>query len=115
MSETGKYSYITYKTNSSVINTYVRLEDCCLGKNGPESIAMDYPKDPFSTLYVLGASLICRFYSHFPHGLILMLSTFIDEGNKAQQAYMGRRKWQPTPVFLPREPCGQRSLVGCCP
>ena len=24
------------------------------------------------------------------------------------------RKWQPTPVFLPRESCGQRSLVGCC-
>ena len=24
-------------------------------------------------------------------------------------------KWQPTPVFLPRESCGQRSLVGCCP
>ena len=26
-----------------------------------------------------------------------------------------RRKWQPTPVFLPRESCGRRSLVGCCP
>ena len=26
-----------------------------------------------------------------------------------------RRKWQPTPVFLPREFCGQRGLVGCCP
>ena len=26
-----------------------------------------------------------------------------------------RRKWQPTPVFLPRESHGQRSLVGCCP
>ena len=26
-----------------------------------------------------------------------------------------RRKWQPTPVFLTRESCGQRSLVGCCP
>ena len=26
-----------------------------------------------------------------------------------------RRKWQLTPVFLPRESCGQRSLVGCCP
>ena len=25
-----------------------------------------------------------------------------------------RRKWQPTPVFLSRESCGQRSLVGCC-
>ena len=26
-----------------------------------------------------------------------------------------RRKWQPTPVFLPRESQGQRSLVGCRP
>ena len=24
-------------------------------------------------------------------------------------------KWQPTPVFLPRESCGRKSLVGCCP
>ena len=27
----------------------------------------------------------------------------------------GRRKWQPTPVFLPGEFHGQRSLVGCRP
>ena len=26
-----------------------------------------------------------------------------------------RRKWQPTPVFLPGKSCGQRSLVGCSP
>ena len=26
-----------------------------------------------------------------------------------------RRKWQPTPVFLPGEFCGQRSLVGYSP
>ena len=26
-----------------------------------------------------------------------------------------RRKWQPAPVFLPGEPRGQGSLVGCCP
>ena len=25
-----------------------------------------------------------------------------------------RRKWQPTPVFLPGESQGRRSLVGCC-
>ena len=25
-----------------------------------------------------------------------------------------RRKWQPTPVFLPGESQGERSLVGCC-
>ena len=31
------------------------------------------------------------------------------------QIHLWRRKWQPTPVFLPRESCGQRSLVGCCP
>ena len=31
---------------------------------------------------------------------------------------LGRKvmtNWQPTPLFLPRESCGQRSLVGCCP
>ena len=26
-----------------------------------------------------------------------------------------RRKWQPTPVFLPRKSQGQRNLVGCIP
>ena len=26
-----------------------------------------------------------------------------------------RRAWQPTPVFLPGESCGQRSLVGYSP
>ena len=26
-----------------------------------------------------------------------------------------RRAWQPTPVFTPGEPHGQRSLVGCSP
>ena len=30
-------------------------------------------------------------------------------------ATLWKRKWQPTPVFLPGESCGQRSLVGCCP
>ena len=28
---------------------------------------------------------------------------------------MAWRRWQPTPVFLPGELCGQRSLVGCRP
>ena len=26
-----------------------------------------------------------------------------------------RRRWQPTPVFLPGEFCGQSSLAGCSP
>ena len=32
---------------------------------------------------------------------------------KSRSQEMGRRKWQPTPVFLPRESGGQRRLVGC--
>ena len=37
--------------------------------------------------------------------------------NKAYYCFVSirRRQWQPTPVFLPREALGQRSLVGCCP
>ena len=29
--------------------------------------------------------------------------------------WVRRRKWHPTPVFLPEESHGQRSLVGCSP
>ena len=29
--------------------------------------------------------------------------------------FIWRRKWQPTPVFLPGESHGQRSLAGYCP
>ena len=35
--------------------------------------------------------------------------------NMLSRLVMWRKKWQPTPVFLRRESCGQRSLVGCCP
>ena len=38
------------------------------------------------------------------------------EGNGTPRQYSclhWRRKWQPTPVFLPRESQGQGSLVGC--
>ena len=37
-----------------------------------------------------------------------------DSTEATQHACMHwRRKWQPTPLFLPRESCGKRSLVGC--
>ena len=41
--------------------------------------------------------------------------------NAEDVKYMGsigkiwRRVWHPTPIFLPREPDGQRSLAGCGP
>ena len=40
----------------------------------------------------------------------------IEENRVEKTSDLFRRwKWQPTPVFLPRESCGQRSLEGCCP
>ena len=37
------------------------------------------------------------------------------ESNDLVRKRKGRRKWQPTPVFLPGESRGQGSLVGYCP
>ena len=34
-------------------------------------------------------------------------------GREQNRRDMWRRKWQPTPVFLPGESHGRRSLVGC--
>ena len=34
---------------------------------------------------------------------------------QVETTHPGRRQWQPTPVFLPREFHGQRSLVGYSP
>ena len=34
---------------------------------------------------------------------------------KKERVDSGRRKWQPTPVFLPRKVHGQRILAGCSP
>ena len=60
-------------------------------------------------------------------GKHLQYSTFIHNGPKWEQTPKSfgskwinygtswRGKWQPTPVFLPGESRGQRSLVGCCP
>ena len=49
------------------------------------------------------------YLSTFVHGFLLpciILSYLL---------YPWRRTWQPTPIFLPGESCGQRSLVGYSP
>ena len=47
------------------------------------------------------------------------LASFLLERDKTDLTWgtkqVWSRKWQPTPVFLPGEPNGQRSLVGCTP
>ena len=49
------------------------------------------------------SGLLVLFLSHLRNALPLSLFTFMH----------WRRKWQPTPVFLPAESQGRGSLVGC--
>ena len=48
---------------------------------------------------------MASYYHHMYHHTII--------GNGISSYY--NREWQPTPVFLPRESHGQRSLVGYSP
>jgi len=43
------------------------------------------------------------------------LLKLISEFSKLSRNKIWRRKWQPTPVFLPGKSHGQRSVVGCSP
>ena len=43
------------------------------------------------------------------------IGKLIRDLNLTQADHLWRRKWQPTPVFLPRESHGQRNLVVCSP
>ena len=53
----------------------------------------------------------------FPSGAVI--KNLPANAGKAGDVRLGRfprrRKWQPTPVFLPGKLHGQRSLVGCSP
>ena len=56
----------------------------------------------------LGASLVAQRVKHLP----VMQKTQVQSLGRED---LWRRKWQPTPVFLPGESHGQRSLVGYSP
>ena len=43
---------------------------------------------------------------------VTICSDFGGPRNKVSHCFHWRRKWQPTPVFLPGESCGQWSMVG---
>ena len=47
--------------------------------------------------------------------LVLTLFSFLQNILSVTKIKRWRRKWQPTPVFLPGESHGRRSLVGCSP
>ena len=56
----------------------------------------------------------------FPGGLVVKNPPAIAGGVRHRfDPWVGkilwRRKWQPTPVFLPGESCGQRNLAGYSP
>ena len=62
-------------------------------------------------------SSICVYFKHWwtSDGSVIENST----ASAGDMSWVGkipwRRKWQPTPVFLPGETHGQRSAVGCSP
>ena len=53
-------------------------------------------------------SEVCKY-----SGCSTISSTFVTVKLKFVSLYHWRRKWQPTPVFLPGESQGRGSLVGC--
>ena len=59
----------------------------------------------FCFVAVMSTILSCRSLIHSSASVILLLIP--------SSVLSWRRKWQPTPVFLPRESHGWRSLVGC--
>ena len=47
--------------------------------------------------------------------LLILLGVVVEKEGKQQSAFGGpQRKWQPTPLFLPGEFQGQKSLAGYC-
>ena len=71
---------------------YALVKCCLLGK-------LMWPRNPYLLLEM-----------HYVDTLYLICTKF--ETPRGKQVL--RRKWQPTPVFLPGESQGQGSLVGCC-
>ena len=67
------------------------------------------PKEIKDSEYILGLA----------SGNVIKLSRVRTKGSGAyfqdNKKCHWRRKWQPTPVFLPGESQGQGSLTGCCP
>ena len=51
---------------------------------------------------------------HLPKMAVFVLFVCLFFKIRKHSGCRRRRKWQPTPVFLPGESQGRRSLVGCC-
>ena len=64
-------------------------------------------KHQYTTLYWL--------FTNFTHGNMLILQCMRPGFDSWVRKFPWRKKWQPTPVFLPGEAHGQRSLAGYGP
>ena len=65
-------------------------------------------------LLILPCDYKKKFEHRNPIAESCFMAVFMMILNKLMLFSFGRRKWPPTPVFLPGESQGQRSLVGCC-
>ena len=81
----------------------------------------NHPAIPFlgmypgkSTTWKVCASSVHSSIIHNCHDMEAIYMPIHSRMDKEDVVYIyWRRKWQPTPVFLPRESWGRRSLVGC--
>ena len=73
---------------------------------------MEKQDDSYGMREITGYLLIS--HPAFPSAQLYGASDFIFPYEPSKQWFMHwRRKWQPTPVFLPEESQGRGSLVGC--
>ena len=65
------------------------------------------------------SSMLCQQNMHRGNSLVQVIKSLLPMQETRFDPWVRkipwRRKWQPTPVFLPGESHGQRSLAGCSP
>ena len=60
-----------------------------------------------------GSLVSCRLWSHTESDTTEAIQQQLQQLKGFPTSFDWRRKWQPSPVFLPGESQGQRTLVGC--
>ena len=86
------------------------------------AVVCDWINVPFNYGHIPVETLERRF-TFIVSGFLVQASLVVETVKNLQEtgfeSWFGkipwRRAWQPTPVFLPRESHGQRSLAGCSP
>ena len=114
----GKVMSLIFNMLSRLVTTFLPRSKCLLISwlQSPSAVILEPPKIKSDTV-----STVCPSICHEVIGLDAMILVFWMLSFKPTFSLSSftfmywRRKWQPTPVFLPGESHGRRSLVGYSP